>query len=836
MTHHLQFFLTEEIATKVTNRLKKFTRSLVILTLTGFVMVTVRPAFAQLDLDAQKIASVISVVTTYLLGDREPSIEEPTGERVDLSLNELINTTYNVTKSNTVYAAFDSQNESVELCFDINVNTGNFVVELNGDVVNAVVGNDNCYVLSQNQQREINYITISTTTSGASIDVDRFGLSPSYQESANGLQKVTRGGWDERAVRKVLKIFAFGGHATDAQIQAWADMDSLDAIQEMLNFDKHNEKLSPLISQNLQIEPYIESADENLNLGTLQGYYDFISSESSNLPLQKMPESNIRYQLSIDGYRMADTFGRMATTRGLNPFRQRIGFWETNYHLAINIDTDVSREQAVYYYDLIMEAHEDRLPYKDILGIAAKSAAIATQYAHRFNSWDENNQVCYCNDDFAREIHQLFYGIFGVDDPDHEDVTIPETAKMLTDMNVSTSGGISNTVVFESNNHPPSTAALDILGHNILGGNASERIDNLMPLSMQYPESLKNLPIMIIQVLADDNLSESAKTQLRQAWAEMGVDRNFLEFIHSYAISSLFHSKNQFKYFTTFERAFYLANKMNLTNAEAYLGNEYEPGVGRSIGVNVDEIIDDDNVSSVFRPLHNVFGGQNSTEASDSALSFEKNFNRAATSYDWEYRGDYRVRCDTCNNDGPWLKDWSLAIPEFNGTYTSEYVAQWLWNHVVGSLDNYTALERAHLLSILGANAVREEESDTWKEHLFFDLNYLLCISDDRIDQGQTDVSLTTLMSENVWSDYCSYYNSNPDEYTSVEKAAFNLVLTGEDIQNDAAIQSLLNQLSASLVPLDSSDPIQRRRANERVQAALVFISATPFIFAEGDR
>ena len=36
-------------------------------------------------------------------------------------------------------------------------------------------------------------------------------------------------------------------------------------------------------------------------------------------------------------------------------------------------------------------------------------------------------------------------------------------------------------------------------------------------------------------------------------------------------------------------------------------------------------------------------------------------------------------------------------------------------------------------------------------------------------------------------------------------------------------------------VGLTQSDPIERRRANERVQAALAFIFATPFVFAEGN-
>jgi len=47
-------------------------------------------------------------------------------------------------------------------------------------------------------------------------------------------------------------------------------------------------------------------------------------------------------------------------------------------------------------------------------------------------------------------------------------------------------------------------------------------------------------------------------------------------------------------------------------------------------------------------------------------------------------------------------------------------------------------------------------------------------------------------------------------------------------------IKSLIDQLAAAQVPLNSSDELERRRANERIHAAMAFIFATPFVFAEG--
>ena len=296
--------------------------------------------------------------------------------------------------------------------FDLSANqalsAGDFVVQINGKAVTAKAGTDSCYQIPESEQRAVNYIVLRVVKPGLELTLNRVGLetsSPVYM----GLPRTTRGTWNERAVRKVLKVFAFGGHARDSQIQAWADMDALVAIKEMLTFAEHNLLLSPLALS----ETYTDSAGEagsTLTAGTLTEWLTFLSNDSSNIPYPRVGD---RDQFGLNGYNFDDAFNRMITVRGMNPFRQKIGFWETNYHLATNLDTSVSRPQMARYYDEIMQAHEAGLPYYQVMGVAAKSAAAAMQYGHRFNEWNDNTGECECNDDFAREIHQLYYGIFG---------------------------------------------------------------------------------------------------------------------------------------------------------------------------------------------------------------------------------------------------------------------------------------------------------------------------------------------------------------------------------------------------------------------------------------
>jgi len=769
--------------------------------------------------DEERLRAAMNVVVMLLL-DEEPPIPRPDGFGVKLDLGDAPDDTYDVSRGNLFFAEFDRQAVGVELCFSVastgSIPQGGAVIRVNGRAERLRIG-ENCFQLNPGAQREVNYIEVEVLSGSITLSLTTLELQ-SVNQNQLRLPRLTRGEWNQSAVRKVLKIFAFGGHPTGRQIRLWADMKPAQAIRQMLNFNEHNLRLSPFVADE-------EYTDVRNIPGTFRAYIDFITSDTSNLPLNTGDD---RANFSDQGYRFEEGFGRMAVTRGLNPFRQRIGFWETNYHLAVNLDTQVERPQVVTYYDAIMEAHEAGLPYKDVMGVAAKSAAVATQYGHRRNRWifRDGEYKCDCNDDFAREIHQLFYGIFGTNDPNHEDGTIRETAKMLTDMRVDyiQDQGLETAVTFGTQFHH--TDNLTILGRSISGGNASAKIDNLMPISMQHPESLENLPVMIIETLADDKLTEYKRNQLRASWASMGVNRKLLDFIHAYAISELFHDSSHFKYLTSFERAFYVANRYNLNNIEAYYSNDFR--VGRA----TDRVFSDDNSNEVFRPLHNVFGGQTSMEASDSAVAFEKNYNRSAPTRNYQFRNEVRVECDDCNAGGAWKKDWAQVIPRSGGSYPAGHVARWLWNHVIGNTTNYSALEHGHLVAILGANRVQPDQD--WDRFQFMDLNYLLCLRADRISKGENSNSLGVLMSEPVWDRFCRHGDDGNSDYSNVEKQAFNLPLTGDTMTDTPYIESLIDQLAAAQVPLNSSDELERRRANERIHAAMAFIFATPFVFAEG--
>jgi len=773
--------------------------------------------------DPEKIAAVMGVISLFILA-RENPIPRPDGQGVELALSERSPEDYTVTEN--LYAEFDLQRDGVEVCFivesDSPLPANAFFVEVNGDRFPASLG-ENCFAISEEDQRSVNYVNVIVNQPGVSLTLSTLELS-----SQNALQlqlpRVTRGEWTEQAVRKVLKIFAFGGHATDAQILEWSEMSPQIAIQEMLNFDQHNLKLSPLAEG----EIYTETATE---YGTFSEFISFISSSSSNLPIP----INDRDQFGLGGFNFDDTFNRMTTVRGLNPFRQKIGFWETNYHLAVNRDVGVDRDQIAVYYDLIMEAHEAGLPYHEILGLAAKSAAVAEQYGHDRNQWRFDRNLdeffCNCHEDFAREVHQLFYGIYGTNDPNHETVTIPETAKMLTDMDIDDSNvGIEFGVEFH--HREPVT----IFGQPISGARANDKIDNLMKVSIEHPESLYNLPVMIISVLADDSLNDAKSAQLRRSWASMGSNKNLLRFIQAYAVSELFHSPDHFKFLTSHERSLYLANKNNLDNLEAYFGGLSFNG-GRA-GIWIAAILARDGAGEFFRPLNNVFGGQTSLEASDSALAFENNYN--------QFTDDERfmreiVLCSGCDLGDSWEKKWSTVLPQrSDGQYYVEDVAAWLWNHAVGSFDNFSDLERAHLYSLLGSARIVPDNSADGDNPL--DFNLLMCMAEDYQIKEEVDaVPLDDLLFEGNWDNYCRPNDDDVSGYSDAEIAAFNRVYTGQSIRQNPLAQDLLEQLGSKTIPLNATTghndgETLRKHALERINATLGFIFTTPFVFAEGQQ
>jgi hypothetical protein len=295
------------------------------------------------------------------------------------------------------------------------------------------------------------------------------------------------------------------------------------------------------------------------------------------------------------------------------------------------------------------------------------------------------------------------------------------------------------------------------------------------------------------------------------------------------------HSDEHIKYLSTHERALYLANKNNIDNIEAYFGGaNYSGRAGRSVG----GVVSQDNAGDFFKPLHNVFGGQTGPEAADSGLVFNNNFDRQTESESSNAREI--VVCDTCDLGGPWEKSWPNVLPQASdGKYYVKDIAPWLWNHAVGNMDNYTDLERAHLYSILGAARIQVGDNDDGdRSH---DFNFVLCvIADYQFQEGATDAPIIDILSndddDSSWDDYCR----NAGGFESHEIAALNSELTGDDITDDTEIQDILDQLGNVSLRFSETEGYEnganvRKHARERVNSALGFIFATPFVFAEAD-
>ena len=476
--------------------------------------------------------------------------------------------------------------------------------------------------------------------------------------------------WDDTAVRKVLHTFAFGGQALDAQIATWGAMRPDLAIVQMLTFEEHNLLLSPVGPQDydrLDTRP-----------GTLRGVGDFWSSSDPGNGVA--PAARYTFINSSTVGVPSNTWMQAALSRGLNPFRQKVGLWETNDHLVAHRD-HARKHQVIRHYDAIMSALALGKPYQDVLTEAATSAAIASQYGHRRSVYVDGE--CKCNEDFAREYFQLFFGILGEDNPSyHELTTIKNMAKVLTDMSDTADGtSILDTLIIGSERH--FQGDLEMLNVTIGGSNALERIEELSDYAIEHPESLKALPVKIIEGLADDNMDADKIARVRSAWASM-PEKNLLDFLRAYAISTLFHNENRVKYLSSIDRNMRLLNGITLTNEDNYLG---------VYGMNVYEKED----VQVFEPRHNVFGGQTGREAAESADVFLTNYNTIT-------KIGQRLNVVTKERQGrSWEKDWAAVVsPSADGNYVIREVAEWLWNRFIGDgLKNFGLLERAHVYALL---------------------------------------------------------------------------------------------------------------------------------------
>lgn len=472
--------------------------------------------------------------------------------------------------------------------------------------------------------------------------------------------------WDRVAVRRVLRTFALGGHATDTQIATWADRSPQQAIVEMLTFEQHNLKLSPPATSD---HDGLAQRD-----GTLRGLMTFWSSDDpqNGTPVGKRGRYRTHPQW---------VWLKAATSRGLNPFRQKIGLWETNYHLVASED-DAKADQIIRYFDDIMEAHRRGVPYEEVLSIAATSAAIATQYGHNKNVYV--NGVCRCNEDFAREYFQLFFGILGDPAPEyHETVTVPNMAFALTDMAIvsDSAENYNDKVSFGTTKHYP--GVLEIMQLPNVGSDARERINQLSKYAIENQESIDNLPVIIISQLADDNLTPDKIAAIRAGWNSM-PQKNLLTFLRAYAISTVFHREDRVKYWNSIERNILLANQIALNNTEADL-SVYAPHWFMYEGV------------QIFRPERGVFGGQTGPQASETSDVFKKNYD-SVTAEAIRY-----ARAEGSFDGHAWVRDLSVVVPANTaGKFVVSEVGRWLWERLVGDgLKNFGPLEQAYVFALL---------------------------------------------------------------------------------------------------------------------------------------
>ena len=119
--------------------------------------------------------------------------------------------------------------------------------------------------------------------------------------------------WDDLYVRRVLNAFAYGGLATDAQIETWGGMKPAQAVAEILTFGAVNNELSPPDGGD----------DTDLHCGTLAELQAFWSSDDPGNAMKYA--DRYRYAvlstgLSLSTSNVLPSHSVALLPRGCNPF------------------------------------------------------------------------------------------------------------------------------------------------------------------------------------------------------------------------------------------------------------------------------------------------------------------------------------------------------------------------------------------------------------------------------------------------------------------------------------------------------------------------------------
>lgn len=605
---------------------------------------------------------------------------------------------------------------------------------------------------------------------------------------APALTEVSEQQWDALAVRKVLHTFAYGAHASDVQIEAWAGMPPRDAIAQMLSFDPVNELLAPATlhfstGALADLQAVLGSDDLGNPLRwDRRRFYATLNTDANGAPLSVSPRNLQR------AWVMAVVSG------GSNPFLHKVAFFLSNYQMALRASVATPGLMRSYYDQIVLDL-ASTTPFTTLIANAAQSAAIAMRYGHRNNRFDNWTLEFSGNDDFAREYFQLFFRLLGeTEDADyHEGVTIENNAKLLTGFQVDRRSGAYGSpanqdwvvapIVFgdhaDSTGSPRNNATwhhascLEILRQSICGATAADKIAALSPVAAHHPEALDNLPTYIAGHFADDRLTGEKIQALRRAWIDS--NDNLLEFLRSYAVSQIFHSRQRVKFASAFDRNLTLLNYALIDDEELYLGRD-----------EVDSVLTpmEEQGGVVFEPAHAVFGGQTGDEASLNAGILKTALETALETH----KGLSRLESDYPLPDGGvarWTKNWAALVPAIDSpaNYRTALVADWLWNRmVVDDGANLDIVARAHIHALLSRGV---------------DFSYLA---------------------------------------DSVTGAGMDFPYTAQDILDDSDLLQLVNALGNEAIELTSTEAATRLEANRRVNLAVGFISALPFTFATEGR
>ncbi|MEH6590218.1 MAG: DUF1800 family protein [Halioglobus sp.] len=525
---------------------------------------------------------------------------------------------------------------------------------------------------------------------------------PQSGGNKNSLSVVNKKDWSVTHVRRVLRIFAYGGQATESQIANWAAMQPDQAVRKILTFEFNNIKLSP---------PEDATAQHCHSLIALQKFW---GGDSIDNPLRY--DDRVHYSefggdddLDDDNYQRAYTLA--TTARGCNPFLYKTAFYLSNYHGAIH-RANAGNSLIRTYFDDYLKALNRGDSFTDILTVGATHAAVSHAYRHEYNRVSSSGSF-YGNEDFAREYFQLFFGIPGttLDKDYYETVTIKNNARILSGMGVdqdasvlgSTRGSDWYFAPIDFSDHTDAqgrtlnnlsnhdSKCLEVLHQSVCGDTAEEKLRQLGPLASAHPESMTNTPEKIIRFFADDHLDANEKPALHQAWADSNY--NLLSFLRSYAASTMFHNESTSKSFTAFDRNLIIQNAAFNTNKELFSTSYWRNAHDRMRRQGME----------IFSPIRNVFGHQTGMDAANNRFIFRDAYfaNSVFPGMLADVRLQYTLSVGGEVQES--VKRWDSVIPTDDlGQHLVEQVAGWLWQRVIGDGGkNFDSIARAQVQAIL---------------------------------------------------------------------------------------------------------------------------------------